>query len=80
MARGDLMVQTPASAIPAATAMDPIDRLLVGGREAARLLGMSQRSIERHGLPSIRIGGRRLYSVDALRAWIAERLAAEGAQ
>ena len=54
-----------------------INVLLVGTDEAARLLGMSRRSFERidsNGklgpLPIKVLGGRPLWSVEELRAWV----------
>lgn len=74
MATGDILMAAP----------DLDDRLLVGGRDAARVLSVSQRTLHtlamRGDIPSIRIGARRLYSLEQLRGWIDSRLAAEGAQ
>jgi len=51
--------------------------LAVGTRDAAKLLGLSERSIAelvaRQEIPSFKLGGRRLFSVEALRAWIAAK-------
>ena len=50
--------------------------LLVGARDAARLLGLKQRSFERRlacgDLPAatVRIGRRRLWAMDDLRSWV----------
>jgi len=53
------------------------DPLLIGVKDAARLLGIGERllwSMSTSGeLPSVRVGRRRLYSVETLRNWIAER-------
>jgi len=50
-------------------------RLLIGAREAARLLGIGERLLAEltsdGSLPSRKIGARRLYSVAELDAWIA---------
>lgn len=56
-------------------AMD--QRILVGVREAAAMLGISPRMVHelvRTGeLPSVRIGARRLFRPETLKAWAAER-------
>ena len=48
--------------------------LSVGDREAARLTGLSARTIadlvSRNAIPSFKIGGRRLFSVKALDGWV----------
>jgi len=48
--------------------------LSVGDREAARLTGLSPRTIaelvSKDAIPSFKIGGRRLFSIKALDAWI----------
>lgn len=53
------------------------DPLLVDARTAATMLGISERSLwtiaYRGGIPSVKIGARRLYSVESLRRWITER-------
>jgi predicted DNA-binding transcriptional regulator AlpA len=57
--------------------------LLVDERTAARMLGVSPRSIWTMAacgeLPSVRIGQRKLYAVETLRRWIAERESADPA-
>lgn len=56
----------------------------VGAREAARALGVSARTVEALAaigeLPSFRVGRRRLFSVEALRAWVRERAMADHAE
>ncbi len=51
--------------------------ILVGIDEAARMLGVSSRTVwtltDSDSLPHVRIGRRVLYPVDALRRWTAER-------
>jgi excisionase family DNA binding protein len=53
------------------------DALLIAARDAARRLAISERTLftqtKAGTLPSVRIGGRVLYSVVALERWIAER-------
>jgi excisionase family DNA binding protein len=49
--------------------------LLVDVKEAARLLGVSDRTVwsvtaPRGTLPCVRVGGRVLYSPDTLREWV----------
>jgi hypothetical protein len=44
----------------------------------ARQLGVSERTIHRYenqpdGLPSLLIGGRRMYKLDSIRAWLERR-------
>lgn len=50
------------------------EQLLVSLREAAKMLGVSQRTtwqLAADGrLPSIRIGSRRLFSPETLREWV----------
>jgi hypothetical protein len=62
----------------------PAEKLLVNEREAARLLGVCAKSVwsrtfPRGTLRSVRIGSRVLYSVETLRAWVAEQEAAHAA-
>jgi predicted DNA-binding transcriptional regulator AlpA len=51
--------------------------LLVDEPTAAKMLGVSPRSVWTMAacgeLPSVRIGRRKLYAVETLRRWIAER-------
>jgi excisionase family DNA binding protein len=53
------------------------ERLLVSARNAARMLGISTRTLwtltRCGGIPCVRIGARVLYSADTLRKWIATR-------
>lgn len=60
-----------------ATPQDSVEPLLVGAKVAASLLGFSERLLWSlsiaNEIPSVRVRGRRLYSLTALRAWIAER-------
>jgi excisionase family DNA binding protein len=54
--------------------------LLVGEREAAAMLGVAPRTIwslaDAGKLPSVRIGRRKLYAIETLRRFIADREAA----
>jgi excisionase family DNA binding protein len=56
--------------------------LLVDKREAARLLGVSAGTVDnmrtRGALPSVRIGARRLYSLDDLRDYITRQRETSG--
>ncbi len=57
---------------------DDDSRLLIPIREAARALSISERTLwgltrPRGPIPCVRLGGRVLYSPDALRKWIAEQ-------
>lgn len=51
--------------------------ITIGVREAAQALCLSPRTVERMAqtaeLPSFKVGRRRLFSVEALRAWAADR-------
>ena len=62
---------------------DSLQPIAVREREAARLLGISPKSVfnltKAGVLPSIKLGGCRLYSVAALQRWIDEQ-ARQGAQ
>ena len=53
------------------------DALLIGARDAARRLSISERTLftltKAGTIPSVRIGGRVLYSVESLRRMIAEQ-------
>jgi hypothetical protein len=47
-------------------------------RSLARQLGVSERSVFRYenqpdGLPSLLLGGRRMYKLDSVRAWLERR-------
>ena len=57
-----------------------IERLAVPVPEACELLGGIHRDtlyeLMRAGLPSFTLGRRRMFSVEALRAWVAARAAA----
>jgi len=56
------------------------EALLLSGREAARLLGISERKLwdlgedAESGIGVVRIGRRKLYSRERLEAWIARRI------
>ena len=53
--------------------MDADSRLAVSAKEAAAMLGCSDRTLQNHSVPSFQIGGRRLYSLATLREWIREQ-------
>ncbi|NLF06356.1 MAG: helix-turn-helix domain-containing protein [Pirellulaceae bacterium] len=62
---------------------DTPQKLLLSVREAARALSISEKSLYNRTAPrgplrSIRLGHRRLYSVDELRRWIADQQAGQG--
>lgn len=67
--------------MPAERPPVPPAPILVGGREAARLLGIGQRTL--HGLavrgdvPSVRLGRRRLFAPAMLAEWAAARVRGE---
>lgn len=75
----DTSSETRFSRQPSETVLlpDDVDPLLIGAADAARLLGVSARTVwtltKVDGLPHFRIGRRMLYPVDALRRWTAER-------
>ena len=55
-----------------------IDRLAVSPTEAAQLIGVSRPTIydllnAERGIPSVKIGSRRVIPVDGLRRWLNER-------
>lgn len=57
-------------------------RLLLSQAQAARALSISARTLwsmsqPRGPIPCVRLGGRVLYSLDALRAWIGAEQAAQ---
>ncbi len=51
--------------------------ILVSKREAARLLGISERTLhtwmKRGIVPAVKVGRRVLFSVESLRAWVARQ-------
>ncbi len=53
--------------------------LCVGKRDAAKLLGISERTLTSRSIegeiPSFVVGGRRLYPVDLLQEWIKKKVA-----
>jgi hypothetical protein len=58
-------------------------RLLIPARDAARALSISERTLwgltaPRGPIPCVRLGGRVLYSPDALRKWIDEQQGGAG--
>lgn len=57
------------------------DTLLLSRKEAARLLGMSLSSFNRHVAPHLEVvyvGGRRLYTRRGLERWIADNACRQG--
>jgi len=63
-------------------ACPPDEKLLLSVREAAALLSISTRTLwalsrPRGSIPTVHLGGRRLYSREALREWIRAREAGE---
>jgi hypothetical protein len=48
-------------------------RILVDGKEAGRLLGLSERTIRDAGVPCIKVGASRRYRIESLKLWSAER-------
>src|SRR5262249_1875808 len=61
-----------------------MEKLLIDEREAAVMLGVSARTLwslsAGRQIPVVRIGRRKLYAVESLRAWIRERETAARAQ
>lgn len=59
---------------PARAAVPTVVPLLVGAKEAARSLGISERTLwsltKRAKVPHVRLGRRVLYDPDDLRAWV----------
>jgi hypothetical protein len=48
-------------------------RVLVDQIEAGRLMGCSAKTLENHGVPCVKVGARRMYRPEAMRAWAAEQ-------
>jgi len=51
-------------------------QLLLNARQAAAMLNISTRmlyTLLRQGLPSVKLGGRRLFRPESLAAWVAQR-------
>lgn len=63
------------------TQVVPETPLLVDARTAAKLLNVSQRTLysllQQGQIPSVKLQGRRLFSVPALSKWIEERLSTD---
>lgn len=64
--------------VPAPITVTPAKELaplVVDLQTAAKLVGVSDRHLRKflHELPHVRIGGRLLFRVDALRDWLASR-------
>lgn len=47
--------------------------LAVSPRDAARLLGVSEPTLARLGIPSVKLHGRRLYRVVTLDEWLRQQ-------
>jgi len=47
--------------------------LLIDGREAARRLGISRRTLDGLDIPSVKIGAARRWNVETLREWAKAR-------
>lgn len=58
------------------------EKLLIDSRAAAGMLSISERKlsdlVRRDAVPSTKIDGRRLFSVDGLRVWVQQQITAEG--
>ncbi len=67
--------------LPVVGCAEQIPPLCVGGRDAARLLGISERHLSDFAvsgeIPSFMLGGRRLYRVASLDEWARQREQAE---
>jgi excisionase family DNA binding protein len=75
-------VDRPSSDLPAASNSAKLDLLPLAplslrARDAARLLGLSERALwsltNRGEIPCVRIGRAILYPVDSVREWLAQR-------
>lgn len=77
MTRAAFAVDVPAPIT--VTAAKELAPLVVDLTTAAKLCGVSDRHLRKqlHELPHVRIGGRLLFRVDALRDWLASREAVE---
>jgi predicted DNA-binding transcriptional regulator AlpA len=59
-------------------ASSPVPHLLLRSRDAARALGLSERTLwaytePRGSIPRVKVGGRVLYDPEDLRTWIARQ-------
>lgn len=63
---------------------DPLEVLAVRGPEAARVLSVSQSTLDRlrraGKLPSLKVNGTRLFPLEGLRAFIAQSASTEGGE
>jgi hypothetical protein len=63
--------------------VESVGPLALGPRDAARALGVSERTLwtytRLHGVPHVRLGRRILYPVRELADWLASRAAREAA-
>jgi predicted DNA-binding transcriptional regulator AlpA len=64
----------PVDELPPDSGRDAVPRVLLSAPDAARALGISERTLwgltkPRGPVPSMRVGGRVLYLTSALRAW-----------
>jgi len=75
------MTDAPTAPAPQTVNVEPLAYSI---RQCAAAIGVSERQIyvlaERDGLPTIKIGGRRLVRVADLRAWLAAQPAAMPAE
>jgi hypothetical protein len=55
-------------------------RIMVDAGGAESLTGVCERSLRNHGVPSVKVGSRRMYRVATLKQWAAERETAERAE
>lgn len=74
MNQGYIAPEAPA---PVPTGANGIQRLTYNVKEAAAALGISTRSmydlINREGFPTVKVGGRRLISVELLAEWVRQQ-------
>ena len=73
------IIKNESAGIPTSTEVDELSMtpLCVGKREAAKLLGISERTLTTWTaageIPSILIHGRRLYPIEPLQEWIRKK-------
>lgn len=82
--RKRMLPKSPPFSSPVQRAVEPETRLLVGTRDAAKRLSVSERTLwgltKAGSLPCVRIGFRVLYSLETLQRWIQDSERRESAK
>jgi hypothetical protein len=60
--------------------LDADARIMVDAAGAEKLTGVCERSLRNHRCPFVRIGSRRLYRIEALKAWAAQRESSDASE